>query len=126
MRRLVLSLCVIGTTLGAFGAGTAIADPVNNKHVSLFHVTCPGTPTFDVLGHGAAGHVVGSNSIAVLLAGDFTVHVNGVLVDQFTQDHPGQGTPALSCSAFSEFTAGADTIRIDVANAKIHLTPASG
>jgi hypothetical protein len=70
--------------------------------------------------------VVGSNSMAVLLAGTFTVFVNGVQVNQSTQTHPGQGVSTLSCFAFTEFTDGADTIRIEITNASIHLTPASG
>jgi hypothetical protein len=126
MRRLALAASLVCATVGAFGVGTATADPVGNKHVTLFHVTCAGVPAFDVLGQGAAGHVLGSNSNAVLLAGTATVFVNGVQVSQSSQEHPGEGTPALTCSAFAEFTDGADTIRIEITNAKIHLTPASG
>jgi hypothetical protein len=125
MRRLALALCLVCTTFGGLGASAASADPVNNPNALLFHVTCSGIPAFDVIGQGAAGHVVGSNSIAVLQAGTFTVFVNGVQTSQSTQSYSGQGS-TVSCSAVAEFTAGVDTIRIEITDALIHLTPANG
>jgi hypothetical protein len=50
--------------------------------------------------------------------------VNGVQTNQFTFDHPGRGVSTLACTGFSEFTVGSDTIRIEITDARIHLTPA--
>jgi hypothetical protein len=123
MRRMTLAVCLVCTIVAVWGAGTAAADPVNNPHVTVFTVTCEGVPEFQVVGTGAAGHVLGSNSIAVLLAGTVTEFVNGVQTNQFTFDH-GQGVSTLACTAFAEFTVGANTIRIEITDARIYLTPA--
>ena len=124
MRRITFALCLVCTTVAVWGAGRAAADPVNNPHVSVYTVTCEGVPEFQVIGTGKAGHVLGSNSIAVLLSGTITQFVNGVQTDQNTFDS-GQGVSALTCSAFSEFTVGGDTIRTEITDARILLTPAS-
>jgi hypothetical protein len=124
MRRMTLAVCLVCTIVAVSGAGTAAADPVNNPHATVFTVTCEGVPEFQVVGTGAAGHVLGSNRIAVLLAGTRTEFVNGVQTNQFTFDHPGRGVSTLACTGFSEFTVGSDTIRIEITDARIHLTPA--
>jgi hypothetical protein len=124
MRRMTLAVCLVCTIVAVWGAGTAAADPVNNPHVSVFTITCEGVPEFQVVGTGAAGHVLGSNSIAVLLSGTLTQFVNGVQTNQNTFD-TGHGVSALACTALSEFTVGADTIRIEITDARILLTPAS-
>ena len=124
MRRMTLAVCLVCTTVAVWGAGRAAADPVNSPHVSVFTITCEGVPEFQVVGTGAAGHVLGSNSIAVLLSGTLTQFVNGVQMNQNTFD-TGQGVSALACTGFSEFTVGADTIRIEITDARILLTPAS-
>ena len=126
MRRLAFALCLVCTTFAVFGAGTAAADPVNNPNALVFTVACDGLGTFTVVGTGSAGHVLGSKSIGVLLAGTTTVFVNGVQVDQETFDHPGQGVSTVSCSAFAEFTDGPNTVRIEITDARVHVTPATG
>jgi hypothetical protein len=119
MRILFLAVIALLAT-----AAPAAADPVKSDSV-IFEVTCPGTATFSVVGTGAAGHVLGSTSIAVLLTSTQTVFVNGVQVDQVTVTHPGGGTPTLEgCTAIAEFVdPNGDTVRIEITDAAIVLTP---
>jgi archaellum component FlaG (FlaF/FlaG flagellin family) len=127
MRRLTAALCFACTIGFVWGAGPAAADPVKNPNApAVLEVTCSGVPTFHVVGTGAAGHVLENNSIAVLLAGTTTTFVNGVQVEQITFDNPGRGVSTLACEAVAEFTAGADQIRIEITDARVHLTPARG
>ena len=123
MRILFLFLALIALLATA---APAAADPVKPDSV-IFEVTCPGTETFSVVGTGSAGHVLGSTSIAVLMSSTQTTFVNGVQVDQFTYTHPGRGTPTLEgCTAIAEFVANGDTVRIEITDAAILLTPPEG
>lgn len=126
MRRTTLAVCLVGAVMAAWGTGTATANPVKNPRVTVFTVRCEGVPEFQVVGTGSAGHVLGGTGIAVLLAGTLAEFVNGVQTNQFTFDNPGKGVATLDCTAFSQFAVGSDTIRIEITNARIHLTPASG
>ena len=121
MRFVLLALVAFLAT-----AAPAAADPVKPDSV-IFTVTCPGTPTFDVVGTGAAGHVLGNTSIAVLLSGTQAIFEDGVQVAQFTFTNKGKGTPTLQpCSGFAEFDADGVTVRIELSDAAILLTPAGG
>ena len=101
---------------------SAGADPIKPDSL-IFTVNCPGTQEFRVVGTGAAGHVLGSTSIAVLLSGTTTVFEDGVQVDQFTVTHPGEGNPTLEpCSAVGQ----SGTLQIVITNAAILLTPPRG
>jgi len=119
MRILLLALVALLAT-----AAPAAADPVKPDS-TIFTVTCPGTPTFSVVGTGAAGHVLDSTSIAVLLSGTLTFFEDGDQVDQVTFTNPGKGSPTLEpCSAFAQFIApNGVTVRIEISNAAILLTP---
>lgn len=121
MRIVLLALVAFLAT-----AAPAAADPVKPDSL-IITVTCPNTPTFSVVGTGAAGHVLGSTSIAVLLSGTLTVFVNGVQVDQNTFINPGKAPTLKPCSASGEFFApNGDTVRIVITNAAILLTPPRG
>jgi hypothetical protein len=118
MRFLLVALTALLVT-----AAPAAADPVRLERT--FAVTCPGTPTFQVVGTGNTGHVVGSTSIAVLLVGTRAVFEDGVLVEQATFTHPGKRTPLPEgCGALAQFVApNGVTVRIEITNAGILLTP---
>jgi archaellum component FlaG (FlaF/FlaG flagellin family) len=126
MRRVAFALGPVCAVFAVWGVGAAAADPVNNPHAQVFTVTCAGVPTFHVVGTGRAGHVLENNSIAVLLAGTITTFVNDVEVAQDTFDHRGKGVSTLDCEGVAEFVADGDTIRLELTDARIHLTPARG
>jgi hypothetical protein len=121
MRILFVALVALLAT-----AAPAAADPVKPDSV-IFVTTCPGTESFSIVGTGAAGHVLGSTSIAVLISATQTVFVNGVQVNQFTDINPGKGTPTLKgCSAIADFVApNGDHVRVEITDAAILLTPPS-
>jgi hypothetical protein len=122
-RALPLVLVVLWLTVAS-----AAADPVKHPSARTFTVTCTtggGEMTFEVVGTGAAGHDLGSNSNAVLLAGTSTTFVNGVETNQVVFDHRGVGTKTVPCTATSEFLdEEGNTVVIEITDALIHLTPA--
>jgi hypothetical protein len=91
-------------------------------------VTCTtteGVRTFQIVGTGAAGHDLGSNSNAVLLSGTTTTFVNGEQTNQVVFDHPGVGTKTVPCTATRQFEdEEGNTVLIEITDAQIHLTPA--
>jgi hypothetical protein len=94
----------------------------------VFTVTCAidgEQVVFHLVGTGiVAGHVLEDNSIAVLLNATFTTYVNGKQISQSTFITPGEGRPGVQCSAFAEFEDEfGDTVRIEVTEAEILLTP---
>jgi archaellum component FlaG (FlaF/FlaG flagellin family) len=103
------------------------ADPIKNPDARTFTVTCTvdgQSTTFQIVGTGAAGHVLDNNSIAVLASGTRTTFVNGVQTDQVTFSTPGQGLRTVPCSATAEFQDEAgDNVRIVITDAQILLTP---
>jgi archaellum component FlaG (FlaF/FlaG flagellin family) len=105
----------------------AAADPIKNPDARTFTVTCTvdgQTTTFQILGTGAAGHVLDNNSIAVLVSGTRTTFVNGVQTDQVTFSTPGQGLKTVPCTATSEFQDEAgNNVRVEITDAQILLTP---
>jgi hypothetical protein len=105
----------------------AAADPVKNPGAQTFTLTCTvngQSTTFQVIGTGAAGHVLGSNSIAVLLSGTRTTFVNGVQTEQVTFSTPGRGLETIPCTASSEFVdEEGNTVRIVITDAQVLLTP---
>jgi hypothetical protein len=107
---------------------SAAADPVKHPNARTYVVTCTtsgGEITFDVVGTGAAGHDLGSNSNAVLLAGTTTTFVNGVQTNQDMFDHPGVGTKTVPCAARTEFLdEDGNTVVIEITDALVNLTPA--
>jgi hypothetical protein len=107
---------------------SAAADPVKHPNARTYTVTCTtsgGEITFDVVGTGAAGHDLGSNSNAVLLAGTTTTFVNGVQTNQDMFDHPGVGTKTVPCAARTEFLdEDGNTVVIEITDALVNLTPA--
>jgi hypothetical protein len=124
MRRAI----VISAALLLVSAASAGADPIKNPDARTFTVTCSvdgQSTTFEIVGTGAAGHVLGSASIGVLLSGTRTTFVNGVQTDEVTFNTPGQGLQTAPCTAVSEFEdeAGND-VRVEI-DAQILLTPAA-
>jgi hypothetical protein len=107
---------------------SAAADPVKHPNARTYTLTCTtsgGEITFDVVGTGASGHDLGSNSNAVLLAGTTTTFVNGVQTNQDMFDHPGVGTKTVQCAARTEFLDDdGNTVVIEITDALVHLTPA--
>jgi archaellum component FlaG (FlaF/FlaG flagellin family) len=103
------------------------ADPIKNPDARTFTVTCTvegQSTTFQIVGTGAAGHVLDNNSIAVLASGTRTTFVNGVQTDQVTFSTPGQGLRTVPCTATAEFQDEAgDNVRIVITDAQILLTP---
>ena len=104
----------------------AAADPVKNPNADIYTVVC-GRATFQVVGTGSAGHILGSTSNAVLFGGTFTVFVNGEQVDQQVFSTPGNRPSLTGCSAFTEFEDEAgNVVRIEITDAELLITPASG
>lgn len=103
------------------------ADPIKNPDARTFTVTCTvygQSTTFQIVGTGAAGHVLDNNSIAVLASGTRTTFVNGVQTDQVSFSTPGQGLRTVPCTATAEFQDEAgDNVRIVITDAQILLTP---
>ncbi len=98
-RVILLSLALLALT-----AGPAAADPV--KQGPVFTVTCTVDGqqlTFQVVGTGAAGHILGARGNVVLLSGTTTTFVNGVQVAQTMFSTPGRGLNAVPCTALAEF-----------------------
>jgi hypothetical protein len=118
----------LALVLLSFMVASAAADPVKHPNARTFTVTCTtsgGEITFDVVGTGAAGHDLGSNSNAVLLAGTTTTFVNGVQTNQDMFDHPGVGTKTVPCAARTEFLdEDGNTVVIEITDALVNLTPA--
>jgi archaellum component FlaG (FlaF/FlaG flagellin family) len=107
--------------------GPAAADPIKNPDARTFTVTCTvdgQSTTFQIVGTGAAGHVLDNNGIAVLVSGTRTTFVNGIETDQVTFSTPGQGLSTVPCSATAEFQDEAgNNVRIEITDAQILLTP---
>ena len=103
------------------------ADPIKHPDARTFTVTCTvegQSTTFQIVGTGAAGHVLDNNSIAVFASGTRTTFVNGVQTDQVTFSTPGQGLRTVPCIATAEFQDEAgDNVRIVITDAQILLTP---
>ena len=103
------------------------ADPIKNPDARTFTVTCTvdgQSTTFQIVGTGAAGHVLDNNSIAVLASGTRTTFVNGVQTNQVTFSTPGRGLRTIPCTATAEFQDEAgDNVRIVITDAQILLTP---
>src|SRR5687767_12971906 len=96
-RALPLALVLLWLMVAA-----AAADPVKHPDARTYTVTCmtaEGEQTFEIVGTGAAGHDLGSNSNAVLLSGTTTTFVNGEQTNQVVFDHPGVGTKTVPCTA---------------------------
>jgi hypothetical protein len=110
-RAILLSLAVLALT-----AGPATADPV--KKGPVFSVTCivDGQQlTFQVVGTGVAGHILGQNGNVVLKSATITTFVNGVQVEQFTFSTPGRGLNTVPCTAFAEFEdEEGNAVRIEI------------
>ena len=101
----------------------AAADPVKNPDARTYTATCTvdgQSTTFQILGTGAAGHVLGDNRVAVFLSGTRTMFVNGVQTDQATFNTRGQGLRTIPCTATHVSDDG--TVRIDI-NGQLLLTP---
>ncbi len=62
--------CVVATVAAAMTMliGTAAADPVDNPHTFAIPLSCANGVSGTVYPTGAAGHLVGSTSVGVLLA----------------------------------------------------------
>ena len=118
-RAILLSLAVL-----ALAAGPAAADPV--KKDPVFSVTCTvdGQPlTFQVVGTGSAGHILGQNGNVVLMSGTTTTFVNGVQVEQFTYSTPGKGLNTVPCTGLAEFEdEEGNAVRIQIV-AEALITP---
>jgi hypothetical protein len=123
MRRTILLLPI----LLLLAVAPAAADPVNKPGARTYTATCTveGQPTtFQIVGTGAAGHVLGSNSIAVLLSGTRTTFVNGMQTDQATFSTPGRGLRTVPCTATTEFVdEEGNNVRIVITDAQILVTP---
>lgn len=118
---------LISLVLLLISVASAAADPIKNPDVRTYTVTCTldGQSTnFQIVGTGAAGHVLGDNRIAVLASGTRTTFVNDVQTDQVTFSTPGQGLRTVPCTATAEFQdeAGND-VRVEITDAQILLTP---
>jgi hypothetical protein len=126
VRRIAAVAAVVLALLATVGVGTAGADPIRNPNADFFFVTCGGEE-FLVSATGAAGHILGSTSNAILFGGTVTVFVAGEQVDQFSFSTAGTRPTLTGCSAFSEFVDEAgNLVRIEITDAEILLTPPSG
>jgi archaellum component FlaG (FlaF/FlaG flagellin family) len=118
---------LMSSVLVLMSVAPTAADPIKNPDARTFTVTCTvdgQSTTFQIVGTGAAGHVLDNNSIAVLASGTRTTFVNGVQTDQVTFSTPGQGLRTVPCTATAEFQDEAgDNVRIVITDAQILLTP---
>ena len=62
-----LLVCLAATVAAAILVGTAAADPSKNPHTFGLPLTCDNGFSGTVYPTGAAGHVVGSTSVGVLM-----------------------------------------------------------
>ena len=111
MRRAVL----VSLMLLSISVAPAAADPVKNPGARTYTVTCVvdgQSTTFQIVGIGAAGHVLGDNSVTVFMSGTSTIFVNGVQTGQTTVNTPGQGLNTVPCTATHVSDDG--TLRIEI------------